>query len=80
VRQAGSRRRARSAEQGGFMKSAKHPQISASAALRLVDLIQEQAKLTECESAKKILLRAGIKIADLALRGETPARRMGRAA
>lgn len=62
------------------MISGKHIQISVADALRLVDLIQEQAKLCDSEMVKKILLRAGIKIADLALEGETAAKRMSRAA
>lgn len=55
-------------------------QISVPAALQLVDLIQEQVRMTESELVKKILLRAGIKIADLALAGEPSARKLSRAA
>lgn len=62
------------------MISEKRVQISVADALRLVDLIQEQAKLCDGEMVKKILLRAGIKIADLALEGQTTAKRMSRAA
>lgn len=62
------------------MTEKKSIQISVPAALQLVDLIQEQVRITESELVKKILLRAGIKIADLALESEAPARRMGRAA
>lgn len=57
------------------MSTEKSVHISAPAALRLVDLILEQAKLTDSELVKKILLRAGIKIADLALRQEPAAKR-----
>ncbi|MFO0916861.1 MAG: hypothetical protein U0872_00905 [Planctomycetaceae bacterium] len=62
------------------MNSSKSVQISPQAALRLVDLIQSQVRLTECEIAQKILLRAGIKIADLALNDDSVARRTKRAA
>lgn len=62
------------------MSSAKPLRFTAPAALRLVDLILEQAKLADSEMVKKILLRAGIKIADLALEEEAPARRIRRAA
>lgn len=57
------------------MRSDKSIQISAPAALRLVDLILEQAKLADSDLVKKILLRAGIKIADLALQTEPAAKR-----
>jgi len=62
------------------MQSAKANLISAEAALRLVDLIQNQVRMTECDLAKKILLRAGIKIADLALTADSAVRRTRRAA
>ncbi len=62
------------------MQSAKANLISAEAALRLVDLIQNQVRMTECDLAKKILLRAGIKIADLALNADSAVRRTRRAA
>lgn len=67
-------------EQGGSMNSSKSVQITPLAALRLVDLIQEQVRMTDCELAKKILLRAGIKIADLGLLAESASRRIPRAA
>lgn len=41
--------------------------ISPLAALRLVELIREQAKVADSKEVQKILLRAGIKIADLVL-------------
>ena len=44
------------------MSEKKSIQISAPAALHLVDLIQEQVRLTESDMVKKILLRAGIKL------------------
>ena len=62
------------------MRPKKPQSISVESALRLVDLIRGEARRTESELAKKILLRAGIKIADLALAGETGARKLRRAA
>jgi|GEM_PF-6972551 len=62
------------------MKPHKPIRISVPAALQLIDLISEQARQSENDSVKKILLRAGIKIADIALEGETPSRRVKRAA
>jgi hypothetical protein len=62
------------------MSPIKSPEISAEAALRLVDLIQEQVRMTESVLAKKILLHAGIKIADLGLGAEITSRRIRRAA
>jgi hypothetical protein len=62
------------------MTQTKPRPISVPAALRLVDLIQEQVRQTDSELVKKILLRAGIKIADLALEGEISGRKVGRAA
>lgn len=62
------------------MSDKKSIQISSPAALQLVDLIQEQVRLTESDMVKKILLRAGIKIADLALTSEPATRRLSRAA
>lgn len=57
------------------MSVEKSIHISVPAALRLVDLILDQAKLADSELVKKILLRAGIKIADLALQQEPAAKR-----
>ena len=54
--------------------------MTVPAALRLVDLILEQAKQADSDLVKKILLRAGIKIADLALESDAATRRVGRAA
>lgn len=67
-------------EHGGSMSNKKSIQITVPAALKLVDLIQDQVRQTESEMVKRILLRAGIKIADLAIDSEKPARRMSRAA
>jgi hypothetical protein len=62
------------------MKSVKAIQISVPSALKLIDVIQAQVRATDSEETKKILLRAAIKIADLALsRGANP-RRISKAA
>lgn len=62
------------------MKTAKKDQLSIADALRLVDLVHAEAKKTACETAKKVLLHAGIAIADLALDEGASARRTARAA
>lgn len=62
------------------MSQPKSIKISIAAALKLVDMIQDQARQTDNELVKKILLRAGIKIADLAINGQRGARKLIRAA
>lgn len=62
------------------MKSARQIRISVPSAFKLIDLIHEMVRTTAGETEQKILLRAGIKFADLALDGETKSRRGSRAA
>lgn len=52
----------------------KVTRISAEHAVKLIDLIRAQARRTDSEHVKKILLTAGIRIADLALANHTPRR------
>jgi hypothetical protein len=53
--------------------------ITVERALQLIDLIREQVKTAENDQVKKILLTAGIRLADLAL-AEATARRIKAAA
>jgi hypothetical protein len=53
--------------------------ITVERALQLIDLIREQVKTAENNQVKKILLTAGIRLADLAL-AEATARRIKAAA
>jgi hypothetical protein len=48
--------------------------ISPQSAVKLIDLIEQQARLADSEHVKRVLLQAGLKIAELALRGETAKR------
>jgi hypothetical protein len=48
----------------------KVTRITVDHAIQLIDLIREQVRQTRSEPMKKILLTAGIRIADLALAGE----------
>jgi hypothetical protein len=54
--------------------------ISVNDALRLVDMIQKQVQQAESEQLKKILLQAGVKIADLAIAAESSSKRLKAAA
>lgn len=62
------------------MKSVRQTRISVPSALKLIELIHAMVRATTAETEQKILLRAGIKLADLALDGETKSRRTTRAA
>lgn len=58
----------------------KVAEITVDSALRLVEVICEEARLAENEDVKKALLQTGIRIADLAISREQPAKKRGKAA
>jgi hypothetical protein len=70
----------RLAEQGGYMAQNKVAEITVDSALRLVEVIREEARLAESEDVKRALLQTGIRIADLVIVREQQGRKRSKAA
>lgn len=62
------------------MARGKVAEITVDSALRLVEVICEEARLAESEDVKKALLQTGIRIADLAISREQQGKKRGQAA